>query len=91
MEDQVDLPVLQPSQAVNVTGSCNTHAMKRGQKLIGELYDAKNEMFMYAMLCEAACEGFTNTLCFPRGPHGYKPKFQSGLVVKASSEGIVLN
>jgi hypothetical protein len=27
-EDHADLPVLQPSQAENVTGNCNTHAMK---------------------------------------------------------------
>jgi len=57
--------VLQTSQVANVNGNSNVHAVKGGLKLIGELYDTKNEVYMNAMLCEAAREGFLKTLCFP--------------------------
>jgi hypothetical protein len=49
----------------NVNGNSNVHAVKGGLKLIGELYDTKNEVYMNAMLREAAREGFSKTLCFP--------------------------
>jgi hypothetical protein len=64
-EDQADLSMLRPSQVVNATGNSTMHATKGGQKLIGELYDSKNELYMNAMLREASREGFANTLCFP--------------------------
>jgi hypothetical protein len=65
MQEQLDLTVLQPSQVANVAGSSTMHAMKGGQKLIWELYDSKNEVYMNAMLREAAREGYSKTLCFP--------------------------
>ncbi len=40
------------------------HAMKGGLKLIGELHESKNEVFINT-LCEASRKGFMNTLCFP--------------------------
>jgi hypothetical protein len=48
--DQDNLSMLQPSQVANVAGNSSTHAMKGGQKLIGELYDTKNTVFMNAIL-----------------------------------------
>ncbi len=64
-QDQVDLTVFQPSQVTNANGNSTIHAMKGGHKLIGELYDTKNEVHMNAILREAAREGFAKTLCFP--------------------------
>jgi hypothetical protein len=65
VEDHVDLLVLQPSHVSNGTGDSTTHAVKGGQKLIGELHESKNEVFMNTILREASREGFANTLCFP--------------------------
>ncbi len=65
MQEQVNLTVLQPTQVANISGNSTVHAMKGGQKLIGELYDTKNEVYMNAMLREAAREGFLRLLCFP--------------------------
>jgi hypothetical protein len=64
-QEQLDLTMLQPSQTANVAGNSTTHTMKGGQKLIGELYDTKNEVYIYAILCEASQERFLMTLCFP--------------------------
>jgi hypothetical protein len=64
-QEQDNLTVLQPSQVANVAGNSTVHAMKGGQKLIGELHDTKNEVYMNVMLHEAAHEGFSKTLCFP--------------------------
>jgi hypothetical protein len=64
-QEQVTLTVLQPSQVANVAGNSTTHAMKGGQKLIRELYDVKNEVYINAILHEAAWEGFSKSLSFP--------------------------
>ncbi len=42
-----------------------THALKNGQKLIGELHDRKNLMYLDAILREVSREGFQTTLAFP--------------------------
>jgi hypothetical protein len=64
-QEQVTLTVLQPSQVANVAGNSTMHAMKGGQKLIRELYDVKNEVYINAILHEAAWEGFSKSLSFP--------------------------
>jgi hypothetical protein len=61
----VDSNILRPSLAMNISGSDATHAMKNGQKLIGELHDKKNEIYMNAILREASREGFMKSLAFP--------------------------
>jgi hypothetical protein len=64
-QEPVELTLLQPSHASNVVSNSTTHTVKGGLKLIGELHESKNEVFMNAILCEASREGFANTLCFP--------------------------
>ncbi len=49
----------------NIAGSGSTHAVKCGQKLIGELTDQKNVEYMNSILREATREGFSKTLAFP--------------------------
>ncbi len=64
-QTSVDPSILRTSQAANISGSDATHAMKNGQKLIGELHDKKNEIYMNAILHEASREGFMKSLAFP--------------------------
>ena len=64
-QEQVAVAMLQPSQSINAAGNSTTHATKGGQKLIGELFDVKNEVYMNAILREASREGFSKSLCFP--------------------------
>jgi hypothetical protein len=82
VEDHVDLSVLQPSHVSNGTGDSTTHAMKGGQKLIGELHESKNEVFMntHAMkggqkligeLHESKNEVFMNTILHEASCEGF--------------------
>ncbi len=64
-QTSVDPSILRTSQATNISGSDAIHAMKNGQKLIGELHEKKNEVYMNAILREASREGFIKTLAFP--------------------------
>jgi hypothetical protein len=64
-QTSVDPNVLRSSQAANISGNETTHAMKNGQKLIGELHDKKNEIYMNTILREASREGFMKSLAFP--------------------------
>jgi hypothetical protein len=59
--------------------------VKSGQKLIGELFDPKNEEAMNSILREASREGFMKTLAYPNRTEWVKIKlpitFGSGRIL----------
>jgi hypothetical protein len=69
--DSLESNILCPSKKANVGGS---HVVKGGQKLIGELFDPKNEEAMNSILREASREGFMKTLAYPNRTEWVKTK-----------------
>ncbi len=69
--DSLESKVLGSSKKANVGGS---HVVKGGQKLIGELFDPKNEDAMNSILREAYREGLMKTLAYPNRTEWVKTK-----------------
>ncbi len=69
--DSAESNVLGPSKKANVGGS---HVVKGGQKLIGELFDPKNEEAMNSILREASRDGFMKSLAYPNRTEWVKTK-----------------
>jgi hypothetical protein len=61
--------------------------VKGEQKLIGELFDQKNEEAMNSILHEASRKGFMKMLAYPTELNGWRPSYQFGLVVGGSLPG----
>jgi hypothetical protein len=69
--DSLESSILCPSKKANVGGS---HVVKGGQKLIGELFDPKNEDAMNSILRKAYREGLMKTLAYPNRTEWVKTK-----------------